>query len=420
MKDDFIYGDQEFEEQIKKENSKNICANYLKGRLNKKKLINNNMNINMHIMNKTEIIKEEIVNEDESENDEIFMTESIDESFEDESKSNCNKVIKNGKLYLLKIIDIQVISQNSSTSNPTINPISNQITTNNYGVDDRIFRYDAYPLIEMTMPLVSPINPNKLYPPSTRNYFNIDLLHEGNYYIPMSMHGINIVRPNTFCTNGYSSTTPTGNEKINYNFSNIIQGSYTPNKEVNLQNKILINENADNIFTSAIKKEEVKLDKDGKENFKSQEKEVKIQNINEFPREEDYLLSDKKKLKRPSLDLSLVNESETGKIFFASVTNSHNISNPTSTSNIESNEVKKNIATSTSEELNKNINKIDSLNVKQISSQIVSPYEEKSVNSLKINSLAPGLINKFKLNTKSLTPENNLAISPKSAFVKMK
>jgi hypothetical protein len=267
----------------------------------------------------------------------------------------------------------------------------------NYMLDDRLYRYETFPYMDPAIPLISPITNAKLYPPSTRNYFNIDLLHEGNYSIPVTMPGYNIFRANPF--NNYVST-PTGLEKINF------QSQYTPNKEISMQNKILINEDEGKI--------ENKLERNETPSFKTApiaEKAAEVKKVEEFneevvPKEEN---TEKKKLKRPSLDLNLVNDSETGKIFTASMVNSYmNKSIPTNNNILNINEplipATADVPTEIKEE--------KPLTQEEESSG--TSFSDKSSNLDNRGTPSANRIKMVKLEGK------NLAISPKSAFMKMK
>jgi len=126
--------------------------------------------------------------------------------------------------------------------------------------ENRIFFNRPMDYIDHSIPLFSPINPSfKLYPPSTRNYFNIDLLSNYNIVLP----GITI-------------------NQNNYN----------------------------NNYISQIKTDECQL-------------------IDNFSEQADQTEESKGGIclnlnKRPKLDLNVINESETTKIFAKSYVNSYN------------------------------------------------------------------------------------------------
>jgi hypothetical protein len=301
----------------------------------------------------------------------------------------------------------------TSSSNPSIQPIPllNPLLANtpqaNYIMDDRLYRYDTFPYMD-PIPLISPITNAKLYPPSTRNYFNIDLLQEGNYSIPVALPGYNIFRPNPFNNLNNFVSTPTGIEKVTF-------APYTPNKEVSMQNKILIND--DN-----------KLERQDTPQFKQSastqpnETDKNVEDFYEHNKDiSDKENTDKKKLKRPSLDLNLVNTSDTGKIFSASVVNSY---------------LNKNVP-----DANTNINQPQPENINLINQQSQNPPNEAGVQVAPASSdtltdekhagedESSGTNLSEKSNTQSQQPNRvkllklegkNLAISPKSAFVKMK
>jgi hypothetical protein len=308
-----------------------------------------------------------------------------------------------------------MLGTSSSTTNPSVqpipilNPLISMTPTNNFMIDDRLFRYDNYPsFMDSAMPLISPINLNpntKLYPTSTRNYFNIDILHDTNY-LPMTIQGYNIFRPYTSSANNFI-TTPTGqNEKINYN------QPFTPNKEVSMANKILITNN---------EVEEVdKIERTLTPSFKPIDREEKNK---EMGGRDENLDTSKKKLKRPSLDLNLVNTSETGNIFSASVSDRFmTTGKATQTADIIM-EIQAPIQTPIPKE-------------ERISHTISSEKEEEgSVTNISDKSGQALLEHKFSHTPKSsnnnmnkspivtprsnINPNANLTVSPKSAFVKM-
>ena len=272
---------------------------------------------------------------------------------------------------------------------PILNPLLATSPQGNYLLDDRLYRYETFPYMDPAIPLISPITNAKLYPPSTRNYFNIDLLHEGNYSIPVTMPGYNIFRANPF--NNYVST-PTGLEKINF------QSQYTPNKEISMQNKILINEDERN-ETPSFKTEPV---------AEKAAEEKKVEEFNEevVPKEEN---TEKKKLKRPSLDLNLVNDSETGKIFTASMVNSYmNKSIPTNNNIIKINEAIIPVTAQVPTEIK------EDKPLTQDEESSGTNLSDKSSNLENRGTPSANRIKMVKLEGK------NLAISPKSAFMKMK
>ena len=324
------------------------------------------------------------------------------------------------------------INQTSSSStNPSIQPIPllNPLTSthNSYILDDRLYRYDTFPYMDPTMPLISPINPNaKLYPPSTRNYFNIDLLYEGNYTLPIAMPGYNIFRANPFNVNNFI-TTPTNLEKISFNaFS-------TPNKEVSMQNKILINEEEEvekldrtmtpsfkPISSDVMKVEEKPLEEstEKKENREIDFKEKDKLELNNKPEQIPEFISDRKKIKRPSIDLNLINSSETGRIFSESVANKYTTTiNKPETETNETQETPLDIKTEPQSE------------IKEIINEEPLKEEEGTVTNIsdKSAAMAENKINPPTTPTMTTTNNNNkfvnvsnLTVSPKSAFVKLK
>ncbi len=280
----------------------------------------------------------------------------------------------------------------SGSTNPSIQPIpllNPLLASQSYLLDDRFFRGENFPF-DPTLPLISPINPNlKLYPPSTRNYFNIDLLGDANYSLPVAIPGYNIFRQNPFRD---FVPTPTNFDKISFN------QSFTPSKEVSMQNKILINEEKELERTMTPSFKPIKTD----------EKQIEVSNLDlkkdqgealetsETQREQVFKSDpgEKKKLKRPSLDVNLIENSETGKIFSASIANSYGKSNPVEQDN-------------TSPIININT-------FEQRTPPLTVPNEVQSENQRTPTS---GNI-KFTL-PKGEKP-SDLLISPKSAFVKMK
>lgn len=210
----------------------------------------------------------------------------------------------------------------------------------NFLFDDRMYRtsnnFDTFPYIDQGIPLMSPINPNtKLYPTSTRNYFNIDLLNEGNYHIPLSMQNYNMFRqPGGILHSGYM-TSPG-----NYDMAGL---SLTPNKEIALHNKILINEsdligmqnynlarNSNYQLLEASKKEEYKNDMKNMNISASAASGSSNNNVNNLI---DYseIQNHKRKLsemnRKPSLDLTKINENEVGKFFQQSLVRKESDSN---------------------------------------------------------------------------------------------
>lgn len=287
-----------------------------------------------------------------------------------------------------------------------------------------------YPYLDTNVPLVSPINPNtKLYPTSTRNYFNIDLLPEGGISVP---YGYNVFR------HGYL-LTPVGNVLRAQEGQPLIPTfTQTPNKEVNLQNKILINNEETSINqelqrndTPSFRPDEYIEDKIKQDISHSGMKEENEENSNN-----NKLIGSRRNSKKPKLDLNIVNESETGKIFAQSVVNSYqtigtgshdkdkNNFVPTIFNNQDLNLTKKeennndeNIPSNES-----NSSKTISQNQQNLNDDAsVTNISDKSGNkSLLINN--PNLVNKYTLTNRSNTPVSkaSLNISPRSAFVKMK
>lgn len=294
--------------------------------------------------------------------------------------------------------------QSTSSSNPSIQPIPllNPLLAStpqaNYIMDDRLYRYDNFPYMD-PIPLISPITNAKLYPPSTRNYFNIDLLQEGNYTIPVALPGYNIFRANPFNNFNNFVSTPTGIEKVTFT-------PYTPNKEVSMQNKILIND--DNKLDS-------QQTPQFKQNNSSQPNEA-VKKVEDFY-DQIKDISDKentntKKLKRPSLDLNLVNTSDTGKIFSDSIANSYLSKNEKDT-NINLNQQRYQKTPP-----NEAVLQYGPSSSGTLTDEKQAAEDESSGTNLSEKSNIQGLqTNRIKL----LKLEgNNLAISPKSAFVKMK
>jgi hypothetical protein len=445
MRDDFIYENDEGDvEEFSREprerafthagvlNSRNQFTQYAQqvnheapsmNEENGKDLINRNLNI---IINKSVLFKKYVKEEEER----LSSKGSSEKSNEKKFKYDTLPTMKTGtgnkyiflnyiKLLLIYLENPNFISStmlnqpSTSSSNPSIQPIPllNPLLANtpqaNYIMDDRLYRYDTFPYMD-PIPLISPITNAKLYPPSTRNYFNIDLLQEGNYSIPVALPGYNIFRPNPFNNLNNFVSTPTGIEKVTF-------APYTPNKEVSMQNKILIND--DN-----------KLERQDTPQFKQSastqpnETDKNVEDFYEHNKDiSDKENTDKKKLKRPSLDLNLVNTSDTGKIFSASVVNSYLNKNVTDT--------------------NTNINQPQPDNINLINQQSQNPPNEAGVQVAPASSdtltdekhagedESSGTNLSEKSNTQSQQPNRvkllklegkNLAISPKSAFVKMK
>ncbi len=203
--------------------------------------------------------------------------------------------------------------------------------------DDRIYRtsnnLDTFPYIEQGIPLMSPINPNaKIYPTSTRNYFNIDLLNEGNYQIPLTMQNYNMFRqPGGMLPSTGYITSPTNFEMTGIALTPLQQQNLalTPNKEIALHNKILINE-ADLIgmqnFNMGRNKNYQLIETSKKEEYNSDMKNRnitgKVNNLIDYS--EIQMLKRKSATlnKKPSLDLAMINENETGKIFKQSLVRS--------------------------------------------------------------------------------------------------
>jgi hypothetical protein len=213
----------------------------------------------------------------------------------------------------------------------------------NFIFDDRMYRtsnnFDTFPYIDQGLPPMSPINPNaKLYPTSTRNYFNIDLLNEGNYQIPLTMQNYNIFRqtggmgvPST----GYI-TSPNNYDMAGLAMAPLQQQNMalTPNKEITLHNKILINEsdligiqnynltrNSNYQYLEASKKEEYKNDiKNMNITTVSASSNIASgnHNANNLIDYSEIQMHKRKSAainKKPSLDLTMINENEVGKIF---------------------------------------------------------------------------------------------------------
>ena len=129
--------------------------------------------------------------------------------------------------------------------------------------------------------------------------------------------------------------------------------------------------------------------------------------------------------------MSLLNESETRKIFFESVNNCHNISNSNGTTNINLAEVKKDHNLQTACQKIENVSQINSLtlNFRDNSLQTTPLNQDEDASNTNISEKSDypvkikkshKVINKFTINNKSITTKNDLTISPKSAFVKMK
>jgi hypothetical protein len=293
----------------------------------------------------------------------------------------------------------------SGSTNPSIQPIPllNPLLASqrDYLLEDRFFKTDSYPF-DPSLPLVSPLNPNmKLYPPSTRNYFNIDILAEPNTNTypgyPYANYPVyNIFRPNPF--RDYVST-PT-NEKITFN------PNLTPSKEVSMQNKILINEEneLERTLTPSFKPisedkplEVVNLELKKQKDKETNQNPIVVSKVNEFERKTEtneelsekdvknipQTFENKKKIKRPSIDMNLIEDSETGKIFSASIANVYG----------------------------KDLNAIVKTQVSNLDTKN-PPQEEKNEN-------ARTPINQ-KFNMIKNDKNADLTISPKSAFVKMK
>jgi hypothetical protein len=388
-------------------NSEAPCINEENG----KDLVNRNLNI---IINKSVLFKKYVKEEEERLSSKGSSEKTKDKKFKYDSFQSMNKIstgIKNflfkNKIYLdnTNLFPNSIINQPStSSSNPSIQPIPllNPLLAStpqaNYIMDDRLYRYDNFPYMD-PIPLISPITNAKLYPPSTRNYFNIDLLQEGSYSIPVVLPGYNIFRTNPFNNLNNFVSTPTGIEKVTFT-------PYTPNKEVSMQNKILIND--DN-------KLESQETPQFKQNNSSQSNE-NIKKVEDFYDQikdtSDKENTNKKKLKRPSLDLNLVNTSDTGKIFSASIASSY-LSKNTKETNTNINQIQ-------SEKIQPNEAgmQVTPLSSDTLTDEKQAGEDESSGTNLSeksnIQALQTNRVKVLKLEGK------NLAISPKSAFVKMK
>jgi len=220
--------------------------------------------------------------------------------------------------------------------------------------DERMYRtsnYETFPYVEPGIPLMSPINPNaKIYPTSTRNYFNIDLLNEGNYQIPISMQNYNMLRQSghgLLPSSGYISS-PSNFEMTGIGLTPLQQQNLqlTPNKEIALRNKILINEsdmigiqnnylarNCAYQLLEASKKEEY-LNEEGLKNIKNTNIPVIGNSLLDYAEMQLHKAKTATLLKKPSLDLTMINENETGNIFKQSLGRTGVDSQATGQSNI--------------------------------------------------------------------------------------
>lgn len=393
MKDDFIYGDEDFEEEISK---------IAKGRCKRKNMISRE--------NRAGIASKNVVHAYADDSDSHSGTVSYSYSSQQSKSENSVKSNKQEHsfndneegLENVNPINSGVEINNNNNNNKAklksgskvglglaiqipqqIQPNTPLLTPGNPDCD-RMYKFESFPYMEGGIPLISPINPSKLIPPSTRNHFNIDLLHEGNFYSGGFSHFNNFLcRNNSAGTNnvgGSFLSTPT-NADMKINFGNFTPSNHhTPNKEVTLHNKIVINNN-----------EVEKVERTLTPSFKplNEEEKVNITEINLIKEE-----TEKKKPKRPSIDLNLVNDSETGKIFYASMAVGENVTKQSSNENAQAHEDEGTVS-----------------NISQNSNYNGNNY---SVNTSQAPSLP--ILNKFSLlaNTPS-----NLTISPKSAFVKI-
>jgi len=221
----------------------------------------------------------------------------------------------------------------SQMSNINLMPSTN--SQSNLMYDDRMYRSshncETYPYIDPGLPLMSPINSNtKLYPTSTRNYFNVDFLNEGNYQLPLTVQSYNMFRQpmqGFFTASGFM-TSPNNLEMTGMGLSPIQQNpQQAQNKEILLHNKILINESdligiqkyntARNINFNLIEtsKKEEYLNQDMRNSRNNANIPSTSNNLIDYSEIQMLKKKSSDLIKRPSLDLAAINDNETGSIF---------------------------------------------------------------------------------------------------------
>ena len=176
------------------------------------------------------------------------------------------------------------------------------------------------------------------------------------------------------------------------------------NKQVNLQNKILItNENKDSTDslshgTPTFKYKGINLKKESEAGL--QEGENKSENISDRNKERKGSFSGN----RPKLDLNVVNDSETCKIFASSYVNSYNTLNNANKAQTNGDDGKENLPL---------------IGDNNLPSAVVNGVgdRDKDNNTNTYSDKSSPSMNKYTLNK---NVKMSLNISPKSAFVKMK
>ena len=174
----------------------------------------------------------------------------------------------------------------------------------NFIFDDKLqqtLQIDYIGFSDQLMPMISPINTNNLlYPQSTKNHFNFDMTGNDNQLQKLNFNKLK-------------------KQKINFNMNTVSESSlnthlhFIPSSnEINLQNKILIND-SNLISMESLSTPNFKISKN---EFSEDEKEFFLNN-GAFKNEKK-----KNRSSRPSLDLDLINDDEVGRMFSESVVNS--------------------------------------------------------------------------------------------------
>lgn len=274
-----------------------------------------------------------------------------------------------------------------------LNINNNYLENSNMIIDDKLFFREGYPYLDSQLPLVSPINPKAmLYPTSTRNYFNIDLLHNNYDY-----------------SSNLFKTTPLNKQMLTPHFP------FTPKDihVINLQNKILINDDTE--FQQNIENLEKELiEKENKENLEKETNPIKNENTDSNDQFKFTYL--KKKSSKPSIDLCVVNESETNKIFAQSVANSYQILKKSDVLLTKESDTLKATDEENVKIVQAEINKSEEIN----NNTLTNSSDEVSYTSIKSTTspVKKEYFNKF-LGLNNAT-KASLNLSPKSAFMKMK
>ena len=237
-------------------------------------------------------LKEEEENVSNSDNEEITKSEYL------ESKSDI--------YYLNHEEEKKRIENNNFKQYYIPRPIPLSCTNShkeNFIFDDKLqqtLQIDYIGFSDQLMPMISPINSsNLLYPQSTKNHFHFDMT--GNEQLQKL--NFNKIKK----------------QKINFNMNTVPENSVntyqhyiTSSNEINLQNKILINE-SNLVSIESLSTPNFKISKN---EFHQDEKEFFV-NSRTFKNEKNNNRSN-----RPSIDLDLINDDEVGRMFSESVVNS--------------------------------------------------------------------------------------------------